>query len=100
MEGGKKNVGGSTRNLAAAAAAALQLEAKVEAGATSDDVLSLLTFNEYKPVERAPWPRLAEPFRKTTLVATTSEGDPSSDLFFFTVWDGDGDAGGTVLQGR
>ncbi|CAN0087203.1 unnamed protein product, partial [Scytosiphon promiscuus] len=56
--------------------------------------LSFVTSNEYPPVTGSPWTHNAEPFRKTTLTAHSTSGNPSHDVFKWSFADG------TVLEGR
>lgn len=60
-----------------------------------DPILSFTSSNEYDPVTWAPWRHLAEPFRETTLTATSTVGDPSSDSFTWRFPEED-----LVLEGR
>lgn len=65
-------------------------------GHITDPVLSFTSTNHYDPVTWSPWRHIAEPYREATLTASTAVGDPSRDVFSWTL----PDENETVLEGR
>ena len=59
--------------------------------------LSFSCSNEYPPVDQSSWSHLAEPFRETTLRASTGDEEASSGDVF--VWEFE-DERRTMLEGR
>ena len=66
-----------------------------DGGTTVKDASPKFTcLNEYNDVQGSAWQHLAEPFRETTLEASSTVGDPEENVFIWTFDDN------TVLEGR
>lgn len=63
-------------------------------GTEIDDVLTFTSTNEYDPVTGSPWAHIAEPYRKTTLTASSTVGNLDHDVFTWTFDDN------VVVEGR
>ncbi|CAM9333791.1 unnamed protein product, partial [Ascophyllum nodosum] len=61
-----------------------------------DTPLRFKCSNEYPAVTHTKWTHLAEPYKETTLTASTKIGDPTNDVFVWEFWDDER----TVLEGR
>ena len=64
------------------------------ATAVEDNSPQFTCSNEYNDVQGSAWQHLAEPFRETTLEASSTVGDPEKNVFIWTFDDN------TVLEGR
>lgn len=60
----------------------------------TSDAITFRTSNNYPPVTSSKWDHIAEPYRSTTFTASSTVGDPDTDVFQWSFEDG------TVLEGR